>query len=99
MSQRGQFLAYRFRNQLFDADVTALERPFREAARLQRFLNIESVVRNVRDELGMRLRLVEAAHDSESNPHAVLLHKGGNDRVQWTLARSQRVRMVWLQRE
>ena len=47
----------------------------------------------------MRLRLVEAAHDAERDPLIALLHEAGNDRVQRTRARPQRIRLSRLQRE
>src|SRR5262245_51446711 len=89
-----QLAANRFGNELFDADVASLESSFRETAGLESFLNRETIIRNVGDELSMSLRLIEAAHDSKADTHAIFLYERGNDGVQWPLARSQRVWMV-----
>src|SRR5262249_14638103 len=99
VSKSGKFAANRFGNELFNADVASLESSFGETARLQSFLDRKSIIRNVGDELGMCLRLIEAAHDAKANAHAILLHKRRDDGVQWPLARCQRVRVVWFQCE
>ena len=97
--ERRQFAANGFGNLRFDTDIAALESAFRKASRLQRFLNVEAIIRNIRDELGVSLGLIESTHDSKTNTDAVLLHEGGNNRVQWPLARGQRVGVVRLQCE
>src|SRR5262249_2454139 len=88
MTKRCKFATNRFGNELFDADVAALESAFRETAGLESFLNRKIIIRNASDELGMCLRLIEAAHNSKADSHTVFFHKRGNDGVQWSLARS-----------
>ena len=46
------------------------------------------------DELRVRLRLVEAAHDAEADLDVALLHERRDDRVQRPLARREHVRMA-----
>ena len=70
-------------------DVAARERALREPAGLERLLDVEPVVDDVGDELRVRLRLVEAAHDPEPDPHVALLHEPRDDRVQRPLARRE----------
>src|SRR6266852_3706312 len=73
--QRRKLAANRFGNQLFNIDIAALESTLRKASALQRFLNIEPIVCNVGDKLGMSLRLVESTHNSKANPDAIFLHE------------------------
>ena len=58
-----------------------------------------AVVDDAGDELGVRLRLVEPAHDAEPDLHVALLHETRNDGVQRALARRQHVRMSAFERE
>ena len=81
------------RNQRFDVHVAAGERALREAAGLERLLDVEAEVGDVGHELRVRLRLVEAAHDAEPDPHVALFHERRDDRVQRALARREHVRM------
>ena len=67
VSQRGQFAPNGFGNQGFNVYIATLKRTFREASGFQRLLDIEAVI-------GMSLRLIEPAHDPETNTDAVLLH-------------------------
>src|SRR5262245_41345537 len=99
VTKRGRFPANRFGNELFDTNVASLERSLRETACLESFLNGEAIIRNAGDELGMSLRLIEAAHDSKADANAILFHERRNDGVQWPLARSQRVRVICFHRE
>ena len=92
-------LARGLRHQRLDVDVAAAERSLREAARLERLLDVEAVVGDVGDELRVRLRLVEAAHDAEADLHVALLHERRDDRVQRPLARRERVRVAVFERE
>ena len=65
MPERRQIVPDRLRNQCFDVHVGAGEGQLGEAARLERLLDVEPVVDDVRDKLRVGLGLVEAAHDSE----------------------------------
>jgi len=96
VSQRGQFAANGFGNQRFNVYIATLKGTFREASGFQRLLDIEAVIGNVGDELGMSLRLIEPAHDPETNTDAVLFHECRDDRMQRPLARGQGVRMIRL---
>ena len=99
MAERRERIARRQGNQLFDRHIAAGEGGLREAAGLERLLDVEAAVGNARDELRVRLRLIEPAHDAEPDAHGVLLHERGNDRVQRSLARREHVGMVRLERE
>src|SRR5262245_7566989 len=80
-------LAARFFGPQFPAiDVTAAERAFREPPRLERLLHVEPEVGDVGDELRVRLRLVEPAHDPETDLHVASRHEGGDERGERTLA-------------
>src|SRR5262249_18810436 len=54
---------------------------------------------DVGNELRMRLRLVEAAHDSKCNPQIALRHESRNDGVQWPFAAGQHVRAARVESE
>ena len=88
-----------FGHERFDLHVAAGEGSLREPAGLQRLLRGQAEVGDVGHELRVRLRLVPSAHDPEGDPRAVLLHESRDDRVERPLARSQRVRVVRLERE
>src|SRR4029078_12937419 len=64
-----------------DIHVASLERSFREPARFKGLLNVETEVGDMRHELRVRLRLIKAAHDAETDSNAILFHKCGNDRM------------------
>lgn len=67
VSQRGQFAPNGFGNQGFNVYIATLKRTFSEESGFQSLLDIEAVIGNVGDELGMSLRLIEPAHDPETN--------------------------------
>src|SRR5207247_1328973 len=97
---KGREIATRRRgDQRFDLHVTSREGALREPAGLERLLDVQTVVDDVRDELGMGLRLIEPAHDAEPDPDVAFLQERGNDRVQRPLPRSDGVRMVLVQRK
>ena len=52
------------------------------------------VIDDVGDELRVRLRLVQSAHDAEADVHVVLLHEPRNDGVERALPRREHVRDV-----
>ena len=52
VSERDEFAANGFGNQWFNTDITPLEGAFREASGLECLLNVEAIIRNVRNELG-----------------------------------------------
>ena len=57
------------------------------------------MVHDVGNELRVRLRLVQPAHDAEADVHVALLHEGRNDGVERPLARRERVGMVGIHLE
>src|SRR5437868_5845001 len=69
----GELCADLFGDARLDLDVTPLEGTLGETARLQRLLDAHPVVDHVDHELRVRLRLVPAAHDAESDLHLSLL--------------------------
>ncbi len=97
MPQRTQFVEDLCRDRGFDADVTALERGLCESPGFKRLLDREIEIRNIRDELGVRLRLIESTHDTETDTHAFLFHKARNNGVQWPLPGHQRVGVIRLE--
>src|SRR6185437_12318686 len=77
-------------NAALHVDIAPVESHLGEARRLHRGLDVHTVVDHIGDELGMRLRLIEAAHDAEGDPLLTALHEPRNDRVQRTLVAGQR---------
>src|SRR5262245_32863755 len=69
VSQFFELASRLFGHQFLDVDVTAAERALREPPRLERLLHIEPEVGDVGDELRVRLRLVEPAHNPEPDLH------------------------------
>ena len=61
----------------------------REASK--RRLNIHPEVDNIGDKLRVGLRLIESAHNSESDARVALAHERGNNRVQRPLVPGERV--------
>src|SRR6185312_9697358 len=74
--------------------VAAAEVPLRPARCPERVLDVHSKVHYVGDELRVGQRLVESAHDSESDVALTVGHKARNDGVQRTGAGTQRVASV-----
>lgn len=99
MAERRQLPPGFFRNEGLDLDIASLKASLRETAAFERFLNVETEIGNIRDELSVSLRLIKSAHDSETDLHAVLFHECRNDCVQRSFARLQRVRMILFERE
>jgi hypothetical protein len=65
-----------------------------QAGRLPEFesrLDIHVEINHVRNKLRVRLRLIEAAHDSEGDGSSLSLHESRDDGVQGTFARRKRV--------
>src|SRR5688572_28404260 len=94
-----QFVARLLWQQRFDLHVAAGERSLRKPAGLERFLDVHAEVGDVAHELRVRLALVPTAHDPEADLDLALLHECGNDRVQRTLVRLERVRTIFVERE
>src|SRR5258706_7050383 len=99
MAATGEFVAHGFGHAILNAHVASAQRLFDEARGCERSLNIHAVIDYVRDELSLRLRLVGAAHDTESDFLLAFLHERGNDGVIRALARSKRVRMLGVRRK
>ncbi len=99
VSETGKRLARRIRHERFDRDVVSAERCLRESSRLERLLNIQAEVRDVRDELRVRLRLVPGAHNAEADARVVLLHQRRDDGVQRALPRREHVRVILVERK
>src|SRR4029077_7272837 len=81
-------------NARFNHYIASAERQLRKSRRFERSLNIHSVIHHVGNELRVRLRLVEAAHDAKSDMYRSLLHKRRNDRMKRPLAPRERVWML-----
>src|SRR5262245_60694668 len=86
MTKRSQLVEDRCGDQRFDIHVTTFEGHFAEPSGFERLLNVEIEIRDIGDELRMRLRLIESSHDSKADPHAILFHEARNDGVEGTLA-------------
>ena len=99
MAERHQIAADFERDAVFDGHVAAAKSFLGEARRFEGHLNIHPVVHDVGNELRVRLRLVQAAHDSEAHVHVALFHEGRDDGVEGPLARRQRVGMAGRHRE
>ena len=94
MAESAQLPADIFGNEGFDIHVTSVEGGFREAPGFQSLLDVKAEICDVGDELGLRLRLIESSHDPKADAHSILFHERRNDRVQWPLARLERVGMI-----
>src|SRR5208337_1641149 len=70
-----------------------------EASRLHGGLKIHAIIDHIGHELGMRERLVGAAHDAEPDVVVAPLHEGGNDGVEWALVTGERVWFGGVQQE
>ena len=99
MSESRQLLPNVLRHKRFDVHVTSLECSFREPSGFKSFLDVETEVGDVGHELRMRLRLIKASHDAETDTDTILFHKRGNDRVQRAFSRRERIRVISFQRK
>ena len=79
--------------------VATAERLFGEAWRLHGGLNIHIEVDDIGHELGMRLRLVPAAHDAKGDPRVALFHKGRNEGMHRPLAAFNEIGTGGVERE
>src|SRR5580692_12481710 len=79
--------------------VAPSERIFREPRRLHRSLNVHLEIRNVRDELRVRLRLVPPTHNSKRHSLVTILREPRNNRMPRPLVSRQRIRRRWIKRE
>jgi len=84
---------------IFDPHAATIKIAFGEASCLQGGFNIHPEIDDIGNKLCVRLCLVEAAHDAESDPPVTALHKRGNDGVQRTRSRAKRIWPVRLQGE
>src|SRR5262245_45636296 len=96
MAERCQVLPDVLGHKRLDVHVASLEGSFREPSSLEGLLDVETEVGDIRHKLRVRLRLIEAAHDAESNADTILFHERGNDRMQRTLSRRECVRVISL---
>src|SRR6202158_3814158 len=94
-----QFIARRRRNAVLHHHVAACKRKLRKPWRLQRRLNVHLEVRDVRDELRVRLRLIPSAHNAKCHSRLASLRESGNDGVARPLAPRQRIRRSAIQRK
>ncbi len=72
--------APKFTPVLASRSTAAAERQLGEARRFERGLNVHAVIHPVRN--GVRLRLIEAAHDAEADVNIALSHEGRNNSVE-----------------
>src|SRR5438067_11952550 len=75
VTERAQLANCRGGNERFDFNITPRERVLPEPAGLERFLYRHAVIGDVRHELGVRLRLIEAAHNPEPDAYVAFLHE------------------------
>jgi len=90
MPEGRKLVADAFRHARFDLHVASLEGTLGEAAGFERLLDGHPMIGDVGNELRVRLRLVPAAHDAESDLHLSLLQETGDDGVDRALARRER---------
>src|ERR1700685_4594070 len=95
----GEFVPGSLGNPRLDVHVATGKGLLRESRRIQRALHVHTVIDNIRDKLGMRLRLIPAAHNAESDSHIALLHESRDNRMDRPLAARQNIRMVLIERE
>src|SRR5580693_6761529 len=99
MATRGKPVTNSKRNTVLQIHIAAGKRVFAEPRSLQSFLNIHSEIHDVGNELRMRLRLIEAAHDSERNPFLPVAHETRNDRMQRPLVTGELIGRIWVKSE
>ena len=78
-----------------DIEITA----HREAGCLHSGLKIHAVIDHIGDELGVRQRLVGAAHDAKPDVVIAALHERRNNGVEGALVSGERVRFGRIQQE
>src|ERR1700722_16561459 len=93
MSPLLQLAANNVGHSRFYHQVAAAQRNLSESRRFERGLNIHPVIHYVAHKLHLSLRLIHTPHDAEGDVLRALLQKGGNDGVEGTLARRERVGM------
>ena len=91
MAALGKAVTNGERDAILEVYIAACKRYLPEPRGLQSFLNIHSKIDNIGNELRVRLRLIEAAHDSERNPLLPVAHKTRNDRMQRPLVTGELV--------
>src|SRR5947199_3703335 len=94
MAAAHQFVAHRFWYSRFDPHIAAPHRELREPRRFERRLNIHLVIDEIRNELRLGMRLIDASHNPKADVCVATLHESGNDRVEWPLVRSQYIGML-----
>ena len=99
MAHGFELLDHGRRNARLHGQIAAVKCSFGKARRFERSLDVHPEIHDVGNKLGMRLGLVPASHDAESDACIALLHERGNDGVQRTLVWRERVRMAALERE
>src|SRR5271165_1393942 len=99
MPAPGQFLPHVRRYPPFHPDVASAQSELSETRRFQSRLQVHFVVGNIRYKLGLRLCLIDSAHNPKADMFIAAFHKAGNNGVKRPLARAQRVRVFRVQRE
>src|SRR5713101_8280297 len=99
VTEAGQLGPRFLRDARLDLHVQALESALRESRCFQCSLDVHSEVDDIRNELGVRLRLIPSAHDSKTNPHVSLLQESRDDRVERSLARRENIRVLRIEAE
>ena len=84
-------LANVFGHARFHHHVRTWERQLHEARRLERLLDVQAMVNDVRDDLHVGLRLIPPAHHAEPGAEVTALHERRNHCLQRTLARREHV--------
>src|SRR6202046_5763117 len=99
MATLGKTLTNSKRNTVLQIHIAARKRVFAEPRSLQSFLNIHSEIHHVGNELCVRLRLIETAHNSERNPFLPVAHETRNDRMQRPLVTGELIRRIGIKTE
>src|SRR5580658_3152655 len=99
MATRGKPVTNSKRNTVLQIHIAAGKRVFAEPRSLQSFLNIHSEIYDVGNELRVRLRLIETAHDSERNPFLPVTHETRNDRMQRPLVAGELIGGIGIKTE
>ena len=87
------------RESRFHHHVRAGECQLHETRSLERLLDVEAVVDDVGDDLDVRLRLVPASHDAESDTEMIALHERRDYGLQRAFSRRERVGVMTIEVE
>ncbi len=82
-----------------DLNIATAKRSLGKPGRLERRLDVELMINDIRNKLGMRLGLIPTAHDAEGNAHLVPGHECRNNCVKRSFVAGEQVRTLRVEAE